>query len=452
MRHYPLPWRLLRPKPNSHISRALSSMPSLSWEQAAAEEFYQDYMRTQGDSLTSDGHTSGPVAVEAASPPMPPSLEGRPTLPTFHELSGGGYSGRLAQAFRQSNQERASSILAVAQAMRQAGEPPSSTLAYNYILSALLETGQRREAFRLLREMEARGLPPDLFTFEQVLFDLSRDLSLAITVEELVHLMRVKYGLRLSSSCWTSRLRVWLGRRQEPRVLALFEEMRQTDKRAAADPALYVSLIKTALMRNAWDVASHLTSCLTPTIPLSEDTERDYVRPGVQATDPPVILTTADYQALLLSKVSGLEIRHVPYVRLFLRQLTEVTLDEGSYARVLYFAAGTGRSVADLAYLALTRLAHVYRGTQFRCDGPPSSFSNYGGALCGDFSLPRPYLEAYVECLEREKPSNWWGEGETEGEGNTMKEELEPSLFFTSGLRPHHQKLTERLKEVLCKQ
>lgn len=456
MRRHPLPWRFLRPKSNGRIGRALYSGTPFSWEQGAAEEFYQDYVRMQRDPLTSDGHTLGAVTDEIVSPLRLPSPEGRPALPTFHELSGGGYSGRLAQAFRQPARERAPRILAIAQAMRQAGEPPSSTLAYNYILSALLETGQRREAFRLVREMEARGLPPDLFTFEQVLFDLSRDLSLAITVEELVHLMRAKYGLCLSSSCWVSRLRVWLGRRQEPRVLTLFEEMRQTDKRAAADPLLYVSLIKTALMRNAWEVASHLTSCLTPTIPLRGATERDCIRPEVQATDPPVILTTADYQALLLSKISGLELRHVPYVRLFLRQLSGVPLDEGSCARVLYFAAGSGRSVADLAYLALSRLAHLYRsGTQFGGDSlPPSPSHGYEGALCENFSLPRPYLEAYVECLDREKPSNWWsGEDETEGEGegNDSREKSVPSLFFTSGLCPHHQTLAERLKEILGK-
>lgn len=440
MRHHHLLHQVLRPKSSAGVGTAAYSAVPSNWERAAAEGFYQDYARVQHGPSMSGGRAARPDVSECPLPPAS-SLEVRPALPTFHELAGGGYSGRLAQAFRQPTRERAPHILAVAQTMRQAGEPPSSTLAYNYILAALLETGQRREAFRLLREMEARGLLPDLFTFEQVLFDLSRDLSLAITVEELVHLMRLKYGLCLSASCWASRLRVWLGRRQEPRVLALFEEMRQTDRRAAADPALYVTLIRTALVRNAWDVASHLLSCLTPTVPLAGRTERDHVRPGVQATDPPVILTASDYQVLLLSKVNGLGLRHVPYVRFFLRQLAGVTLDEGSYVRLLYFAAGTGRSVADLAYLAISQLARIYSGG----DGAPLS-SDCRDSLQGSPSLPRAYLEAYVECLDRERPPDWWG-----GEDGGEREEVDPSTFFTPGLCPHHQELAERLRDALCK-
>lgn len=310
------------------------------------------------------------------------------SLPTFHEMSAGGYNGRLARAFI--GRHRTATILELMTKMRRLGERPTTVLSYNYLLSALLSTGARRDAYLLLREMEERGMSPDVFTFEQLLYDLAKDEGLAVTVEELFQLMSIKYGLKPSASCWSSRIRVWMARFNELRVLNLFEEMRTTDPRVATDVTLYVAVARSAVLCALWDVASHVLSCITPTATSNHHSKEifvEYQKSDVQPTNPPIIFTNQDYYELLTIRYRLHDPQQVPILRFVLQQLdsSQMLLDEGVYVRILYFAARIGNAVGDLAYFALQRLVRLY-----------------GRGISDNSSvvLPRHYLEAYVHCID----------------------------------------------------
>lgn len=191
--------------------------------------------------------------------------ESSAVVASYHDITAGGYNGQLAAAYRSSL--RATQIVEIMQTMRAAGERPTNTLTYNYLISAMLECKERRKAFDLLKEMEARGMQPDLFTFELLLSDLSQEGGMAVTVDELFDLMWRRYKIAASSACWTARFRVWLAKPCQQRALQLFEEMRACDGRARRDPEVYYILLKIASLRNQWETLSHVAGTIRPLVP-----------------------------------------------------------------------------------------------------------------------------------------------------------------------------------------
>lgn len=280
-------------------------------------------------------------------------------LPSFHKVSCGGYNGRLAMAYR--SKDGTNAILSILETMKATGERPTNTLAYNYILSALLEAGHGREALQLLREMEMRDIQPDSFTFELLLLDLSKESVMAITVDELFHLLRVRYGLKPTPLCWLGRLCSWMSRQNEGRVIQLAEEMRRTVR---ADPGVYATLARLAVQRNLWCTVTYFLELF--------QTHTDEIQ-----------LSSQHYYSLLQAKQGKMNPLMIPLLRFLLEKLDPLQLDEGIYARLLYFAARIGEAVSDLAYISIRKLCLIYK-------------DNQGG---NGISLPRNYLEAYVDCL-----------------------------------------------------
>lgn len=317
-----------------------------------------------------------------------------PTIPDFHELSSSGYNGRLAAAYQSSN--RSQKILGLAESMRALGERPSGALSYNYILSALLEAGRRKDAFALLREMESRKLSPDIFTFELLLRDLSQNEAMAVTVDELFHLMQIRYGLEPSAQCWHARLQAWMSRFNENRVIQLLGEFRAKGK-IRFDGEMYYSLLRLALHRNLWSVFGHIMDLASST-PANSQT----------------LLTTKHYYGLWLARHTRLVPRMVPHLRSIFKKLDRAVLDEGSYARLLYFATRMGNSIADLAFLALSKLSTLY-------------------AHDGTLALPRIYLEAYVECINTE----------------TSEEYFRPPSSIESKMIVKHVELAQKIQSIL---
>lgn len=286
-------------------------------------------------------------------------------IPSYHELSCSGYNGRLALAFRSAN--RSTHILSIMETMRAAGERPTNVLCYNYMLVALLDVGRRRDAFYLLHDMETRGMTPDIFTFELLLLDLCRQPTMAITVEEMFSLMQARYGLQPSSVCWDARLRAWMGRNGEHRVLQLFEEMRTNGGRVANDPQFYASAARVAFMRGSWTLLVQMLA-------------------RIGSGEDQVNWTSHQWYSLLQSRITRLSLQCVPILRIIMNRLSGSLLDEGSYVRILYLCATIGNATADLAFIALSKLSRIYAQTEPE-DGRP-------------MALPRAHLEAFVECVE----------------------------------------------------
>jgi pentatricopeptide repeat protein len=313
-----------------------------------------------------------------------------PQLPSFHELSCGGYNGRLAVAYRSAH--RMQNILSVMETMTSAGERPASTLSYNYILCALLESGRPKDALSLLREMETRGLQPDVFTFEILLLELSKDSVMAVTVDELFHLMRVRYQLVPTGLCWHARLRAWMSRRNEQRVLQLVASTLSL----RIDPNLYCTLCRLALNRNLWEVVEYLFSL--------------FENGGIR-------LTAQQYYRLWQTRHGRISPRMVPAARIIFDKLDRLLLDEGTYVRLLYFCSRIGNSVSDLAFVAFRKLTMICREM-------------------GETALPKMYLEAYVACLEKE----------------TDKTYQRPPYRIVSRLDPRHVELARKINILLNKQ
>lgn len=294
----------------------------------------------------------------------------QPHLPSFHEISSGGYNGQLARAYQ--GGDRVRSTLAIMDTMRRAGQRPGNIQTYNYLLAALLESGARRTAFHLLRDLEARGLVPDIFTFEVLMGHFAGESVMAVTVDELFHLMQIKYGLVPSSYCWSARLRAWMGRANEQRVLLLLRELQERGGRAAKDPALFAAVARVAYGRSHWAV-------LEETLALLRGPAR-------------IQLTSPQWFSIWMARYDRLVPQAVPYARQILAQLECFAMDEGCYVRILYFAAVFGDAAADLALLALSKLSILY--AQDGAPGRPAA-------------LPRSYLEAFVRCVRHHTTPDW---------------------------------------------
>jgi pentatricopeptide repeat protein len=313
----------------------------------------------------------------------------QPRLPSFHELSSGGYNGRLAMAYRSPN--RVQNIMSIADTMMTAGERPVSTMSYNYILSALLDSGQQKKALCLLKEMEQHNILPDAFTFELLLLELSKDSVMAITVDESFQLMKVRYELKPTTICWFARIRAWMTRRNEVRVIQLVTEMQRNVR---VDPDLHCSLARIALQRNLWSVAGHFFKHFESSSEIK--------------------LTSMQYFRLWQVRQGRPNPRMVPMLRWLFANLDGLILDEGSYARLLYFCSRMGNTLADLSFLAIRKLAAIYKE-------PTES------------TLPRVYLKAFVDCCNTETDPMF----------------LRPPYLIESRLEEKHLELARKVQALL---
>jgi pentatricopeptide repeat protein len=294
-------------------------------------------------------------------------------------------------------------LLEIMRQMRANGERPAGLITYNYMFSALLEAGQRSEAFSLLKEMEARSITPDIFTFEIFMKSLCDNRALAMTVEELFQLMKVRYKLEPSPACWEARLCAWLSPQQEGRVIQLLGEMREEGK-ARYCAALYGHLLVCAVRCGAWNVASHILALVVPRAP------------GVPADQFNVVLPAKLYEHLLTTRGSRMSVSGVPVLRTALAQLDRAhgSVGEGAYVHILYFASSIGSALADMAFHVLSKLSMMYSAQ-------------------GVHALPRPYLEAYVECVN----------------GQTDEKYLRHPYYLQAKLEPRHIELSRKIETLL---
>lgn len=378
----------------------------------------------------------------------------------------------------------------VSQESSSASNQDAIRLAYNYLISARLERGERLEAFHLLEEMEMeRGTKPDVFTFElflmeiaihgdDVIFDngslsivkreldddknddddvsssdavmISTPLGKAILLEELWDLMKRKYNLVPNSSCWIARFTVWFKTKHYARLNTLLKELllgeSDNSTRISSFPIsrevgpkwdrrVYANILRMAAFHGRWNLIEQLIPLIIPENHHQQIGQLDPEKGHL----PKIRLIEEDYVNCWYARADKLTLSCVPFLRFihsnlqkfsprnevdnFLSQSpsqarmhsslisTSTILDEGSYVRLLYFASRHGRSLADLAYYALHNLMILYGRSLFtrkmvhhpnnweeNCDNISSFEKN--DCLREQLSLPRHYLEAFLECIQ----------------------------------------------------
>jgi len=241
---------------------------------------------------------------------------------------------------------------------------PSSVAAYNYVIWAQLQEGNRRDAFETLREMEEeRGWRADMHTFELIMWALARDgPSHALTVEEMAAVMAgPRYGLQASRMCWLARIRAWLERKPYNNEAALQRPIQLVTEMNAVYPLendrdAMVQLIKMTVQTDSWPFADYIFTAFP------------------KACDQ---ICSEDWQRLLDERFDIYPLLSLPFLRHVFQRIDGLALEEGLCVRMLNVAARLGDAAADIGWLALSHLVQLYRS------GPTES------------QIPTAYLDAF---------------------------------------------------------
>lgn len=289
-------------------------------------------------------------------------------LQTFHEKVAGGFNGHFAKLF--DKRADPSATIKLHERLIESGIKISNRLTYNYLINAYLREKQHEKAFQLIVEMEKHGIQPDRMTFEIILREFSLIPGLELAVEELFVGMQKKWGIIGGPLAWTARISVWVHRKTSKRALGYYRHFVNADNFKTVDPsilkmaAVHIHLLKLSVVRQCWPLASEIIA---------------YIKKNNIHLSILDLQNIAELPSYLVEE-EGLE------MALFLaKSLKVITLEEGFYCKILYFASRCGRTGSELADLAMDKLTQLYAS-----DGDKASIPGY-------------YLEAYVDMVESPK-------------------------------------------------
>jgi pentatricopeptide repeat protein len=323
-------------------------------------------------SLIPESFQKSSLSKEERAPSFFEEYEQQPEYPvelqTFHEKVAGGFNGHFAELF--DKRADPSATIKLHERLIESGIKISNRLTYNYLINAYLREKQHEKAFQLIVEMEKQGIQPDRMTFEIILREFSLIPGLELAVEELFVGMQKKWGIIGGPLAWTARISVWVHRKTSKRALGYYRHFVNADNFKTVDPSIpkmasvHVYLLKLSVVRQCWPLASEIMA---------------YIKQNN------IHISILDLQNIAELPSYLIEEEGLPMAVFLAESLKEVTLEEGFYCKILYFASRCGRAGSGLANLAMDKLTQLYAS-----DGERASIPGY-------------YLEAYVDMVESPK-------------------------------------------------
>ncbi len=296
-------------------------------------------------------------------------MESSPKRPvdsdSFHSIAAGGYNGLLAKLYERQCDGKA--IVKVYEEMKREGITMNIT-TYNYLIYGFLERKDHESAYRLIYQMEKENISPNLMTFEVLLSGLANVRGMGMVVEELFDLMRFKYEISPSISCWSSRVLAWIGKRSYKQAIRTYDTMLQEFPASRTSGHVHTNLLKTAVLRKVWYFGNHIVKYLRTTIAEPSDL---------------IMVPLTDLKEIwdipgLFNETNSLQI-----IRFLANAISKRGFEEGSALRLLYFASSCGGEAPDLADLAMSSLLRRYRDHD-------SKVAN----------IPMNLLDAYISAID----------------------------------------------------
>lgn len=277
----------------------------------------------------------------------------------FHSLSASGYNGLLAKG---TERRKAPDALIEIHNMIKKANVGRNLMTYNYMIKAYMKAENYAEAYRMIFEMEAFGIKPDVMTFEALMVAFDKMRGMGPMVEDLFELMQARYGLTPSLPCWVYKIFATY-EREGRSLIDVYEKMCEANPHARFHARTHSDIFHQALVRKRWTILNHI-------LPKFRSTDNPNGIPLYKST----VDMAWERQSAFANE------RSIQLVRYLAKHHNPA--NEESAMKLLMYASKIGLPAADLAETAILNLIRVYRNAE-----------------TGKVDLPKFVLEAYIKAL-----------------------------------------------------